>query len=226
MTPNETLRLEHYKLLYDLAEPTENGRETIECMTCTLISILPKEQPLFHVLFLARGHHQSVRDYHWQGDEFSWRISTQHGVKSSRYSALYRRLAAIEEKHDQSCEEDNGSLFGPSDYVVALVSPSSGQSDNQFSPSQLPAQNSNGETVHLHGHGKIQLRICIDYKQASIRLSLKEVSSDKVLDSIMGRLEYLLVSGYIPFSTVYNLINRRHEDYFSIEGIEFAIFAE
>ena len=182
---NAWLQSQHYEQFFKLSEPQLISK-TSDCTTFTLISVLRKDK-LLQIVLLARGHHQSVKDYHRQEGGFSWSISTHYSTKASHYTELYRNhLAQYGE-----CMEKSATL-NPSNFIVLqLSSKNSSDADSPITSQQLKETD-----VHEYvcKHEDLEVLIQINFGRALLHFLLKDVSKgSQVLDSIEGTFENTMV---------------------------------
>ena len=106
----------HIQMLQQLATRSDGTIGDTDCATCTLVSVHDRSSNphfLYHVLFIAQGHYQSVMNYknQHQSESISWKITTLHTSKSRIYKSLVTKIS------------DNSDFTLANDCPIHLVIP-------------------------------------------------------------------------------------------------------
>ena len=88
----------HIQMLQQLATRSDGIIGDTDCATCTLVSVHDRSSNphfLYHVLFIAQAHYQSVMNYknQHQSESISWKITTLHTSKSRIYKSLVTKIS-------------------------------------------------------------------------------------------------------------------------------------
>ena len=137
---------------------------------------------VYHIVFLARGHHQCIPDYDNQVDDWAWRISTQHSIKSSRYSTIYQELLRGDDSNNSERAGDDFPI--PANYFLFHFLPY-----GEFFPLQheTNVNHADSNTV-AYKHKNLVIHVRSD--PLSIKYTL--MADDNcacMLDSVRGMLE-------------------------------------